>query len=295
MIELFRALATFTERPRSEHARLSRELGLPSVPTDDEYTELFVLQLYPYASVYVGAEGMLGGEARDRIAGFWRAIGDVPPKEPDHLAVLLALYARLGELERDESRPERATAWRRARIAFLHEHLLSWLPAYLDKLIEIAPPVYRAWGRLLEEALRSAARELSGTERLPLHLRDAPPLASSGGEAATNLAEAVLVPVRSGLIVTRVDLSRGARALGLGLRIGERRFALDGLLSQDREAVLGWLEGEAARWYVRHEAMREEFGDIAVFWADRAGQTRALLVRARERVLAGAATAEVSK
>ena len=63
------------------------------------HTDLFVFQLQPYASVYLGAEGMLGGEARDRIAGFWRALGASPPSEPDHLATMLALLRRSGERE----------------------------------------------------------------------------------------------------------------------------------------------------------------------------------------------------
>jgi sulfite exporter TauE/SafE len=36
---------------------------------------------------------MLGGAARERVAGFWRAVGLVPPPEPDHLAALLGLAA----------------------------------------------------------------------------------------------------------------------------------------------------------------------------------------------------------
>jgi TorA maturation chaperone TorD len=62
--------------------------GLPG-PQAHEHTEVFGLQLYPYASVYVGPEGMLGGEARDRIAGFWRVLRLTPATEPDHLATLL--------------------------------------------------------------------------------------------------------------------------------------------------------------------------------------------------------------
>lgn len=270
MIELFRALATFTEPPGPETARLTEVLELPAAPSEEEYTELFVFQLYPYASVYLGAEGMLGGEARDRIAGFWRAIGEAAPNEPDHLAVMLALYARLGELEQSETQSLRRSALNRARVALLWEHLLSWLPAYLTKLIEIAPPSYVAWGRILHEALLSQARQLLGAERLPLHLREAPPLLGRGPESPGRIAEVVLAPVRCGMILTRADLARGARALGLALRMGERRFALDALLGQDRERVVCWLADEANRWVERHEALQDTLGEIAQFWAARA-------------------------
>ena len=138
-MELLRTLATLAEPPCAEHEPLAALLELGPVPDGAAFTDLFELQLYPYASFYLGAEGMLGGEARDRIAGFWRALGETPPAEPDHLSTMLALQARLAELE--EAAPETAPrdGWRRARRAWLWEHLLSWLPAYCDKAAAIAP------------------------------------------------------------------------------------------------------------------------------------------------------------
>ena len=114
-MELFRALAVLAEPPeRPEVARLAELLDLGEPPSASEYTETFVFQLYPYASVYLGAEGMLGGEARDRVAGFLSALGLAPPHEPDHLSTLLATYAQLsapdwddeGETDEDESRAD---------------------------------------------------------------------------------------------------------------------------------------------------------------------------------------------
>lgn len=277
MIDLFRALATLCEPPQPETGRIAKALGLPRAPTEDEYAELFVFQLYPYASVYLGAEGMLGGEARDRIAGFWRAIGETPPNDPDHLAVMLALYARLAELAQGATEPLRRGALHRARMAFLWEHLLSWMPVYLNKLLEIAPPVYGAWAELLEKALLGEARNLAGIDRLPLHLREAPPVPMQGPEVVSDVPGLVLVPVRSGIILTRADLVRGARGLGLAPRVGERRFALDALLGQNPDGVLGWLAAEAHHWITRHEAQREILGEIARFWAQRARRTAAWL------------------
>src|SRR3712207_4790889 len=74
-MELLRALAVLAEPPTAETRRVAEALGLGAGARADEYTELFVFQLYPYASVYLGREGMLGGEARDRVGGFWRALG----------------------------------------------------------------------------------------------------------------------------------------------------------------------------------------------------------------------------
>src|ERR1043165_2886137 len=126
-MELFRALALFAEPPRQESAHVAQALELGELPAESEYTETFLFQLYPYASVYLGAEGMMGGEARDLVAGFWRALGLVPPAEPDHLSLMLALYAELAGREEHERGASLKERWRHARAAFLWEHLLSWL------------------------------------------------------------------------------------------------------------------------------------------------------------------------
>jgi len=276
-VELFRALGALAEPPGAEQVRLAELLGLPGRPDPAAFTEIFVLQLYPYASVYLGAEGMLGGEARDRVAGFWRALGRVPPAEPDHLTVLLALYATLREHQDAESVPARRALWEHGRKTLLWEHLASWLPPYLDKLAEIAPPCYRAWGVMLGEALRAELRTLGRPDALPLHLREAPPLPDPRQAGAAAFLQGLLAPVRSGALLVRSDLARAARETGLGLRLGERRFALDALLSQDSRRTLGWLASEVRGWVPRHRAHRELTGPLAEFWAARAEAAAALL------------------
>lgn len=277
-MELFRALAVLAEPPILETAHLADALGLGPVPEATEYTEIFVFQLYPYASVYLGAEGMMGGEARDRVAGFWRALGQVPPAEPDHLPVMLALYARLVEMEEGERESARRESWRGARKAFLWEHLLSWLPVYLDKLHDVAPPFYRAWGEILGRALLQEAKIIGEQPQSPLHLRDAPALIDprSGNEVG-EFVQSLLTPVRSGMILVRSDLSRAARQLGLGLRLGERKFILEALLSQDAAGVLDWLADEASRWIERHRLRRDGLGKLAAAWEAKAVATSELL------------------
>src|SRR5215207_7052333 len=122
-MELFRALAVLVEPPdRPGAARVAEALGLGELPEASAYTDLFVFQLYPYASVYAGVEGMLGGEARDRVAGFMAALGHDVPAEPDHLALLLGAYAGLAEAEQGESDERRRGRVRGARRALLWEH-----------------------------------------------------------------------------------------------------------------------------------------------------------------------------
>lgn len=280
-MELFRALAVLAEAPTPETVRLAALLDIPTSPSPADYTELFALELVPYASVYLGAEGMLGGEARDRIAGFWRALGETPPVEPDHLALLLAAYARLAELAAGAPAGSRRHALMRARGTLLWEHLLSWVPVYLDKLVAIAAPPYARWGRLLSGALESEARRSPATGPLPLHLRSAPPAAELD-TSLEDLVAGVLTPVRAGVVLTRSDLRRAGDELGLGVRAGERRFVLASLLRQDARAVLGWLGRAAAAAAICHDARTGWLGDVAAFWAERARGTAARLDRAAE-------------
>jgi len=297
-VELLRALGALCETPRPELQGVADLLELGPLPARAAHGELFVLQLYPYASVYLGAEGMMGGEAADRIAGFWRALGQAPPAEPDHLALMLGLYARLGELQEAAVDPPARERWRHARGAFFWEHLASWLPLFLIKLADlgelrgpgeprgVADPFYLRWAALLGDALRAEAAALGrssgspgppGPPRLPLHLREAPGGIDPRRDGPEGFLAALLSPVRSGLVLARADLARAARELGLGLRLGERRVTLQAMLAQDARPVLEWLAGEAAAWAGKQRPEAHLAPPLAAFWQERAAATARLL------------------
>jgi TorA maturation chaperone TorD len=273
-VEVFRALGVIAEPPVPETERLLRVLEIEGQASAPAYAELFAFQLYPYASVYLGPEGMMRGEARDRIAGFWRAIGETPPAEPDHLAVLLGLYARLAELTHEAEDAKARAAWEQAQRALLWEHLTSWLPVYLLKVDELASEPYRSWGRALHDCLRAEWDRFPAPAALSLHLRDAPGLAPAAGMEA--LIAALLAPVRSGLIITRTDLARAARDVGLGLRAGERRYVLASFLEQDPHGTVMWLADEAERVGAAY-GDRIDLAEVAGFWVSRVEGTASFL------------------
>ncbi len=278
--ELFRALGVLCEPPTSATPGIVDTLGLGRAPDESDYAELFLFELYPYASVYLGAKGWMGGEARDRIAGFWRALGLTPPAEPDHLATLLAFYAGMVQAV-DEAAGERArdTA-ERARAAFLYEHLLSWVPVFLGKFDRLAGDPYREWGKLLTSALEMETSRAPLPEQLPLHLREAPELESPAEVGGESFLKGLLAPARTGWILTRSDLAQAAAEIGLGLRAGERTFALKALLGQDAAGTLDWMSREASRQAREHERCSALPEPVRRFWARRA--------RASARILAGA-------
>lgn len=281
--ELFRALAVVCEGPQA--GPVAAALG--AVPDPAEHTDLFSFQLPPYASIFLGADGMLGGEPAGRVGGFWRALHLDPPAEPDHLAALLGLYAALTEAEVDETDPARRRLRGEARRALLAEHLAPWVFVYATAATRVAGPGYRPWAEALSAALltEAAAAELAGSGRdsgsgsPALHLRQAPPPAEPGDDGLDAYLGRLLAPVASGIVVTRRDLVEAARRLGLGLRMGERRFVLSALVNQDPSAVAGWLAEEASAWVEEHDRLVPILGDTARFWRERARSTEAHLRR----------------
>lgn len=277
MIDLLRALVVLAEPPGPEQHRIAELLDLPS-PNAAEHTEAFTLELHPYASVYLGPEGMVGGVARERTADFLRVLGMAPPSEPDQLGVLLAAYASVLEREATTECDDERHAWRRAREALLCEHLISWLPIYLARFDGSVGGRLDAWARLLDAAL-AAETDRSATARdlLPAHLADAPSLPDPREGHARGFVDGLLAPARSGFVLLDADLRDAAAQLGLGRRIGERRFVLRTLLDQDAPAVLGWLREHASRWA---RALQDHWvADIATgrWWLERSAQTASLL------------------
>ena len=277
-MELLRTLGALIEPPSPDHRRLAELLELGPVPTAAEHTDLLSFQLYPYASVYLGAEGRLGGEARDRVGGFWRALGETPPSEPDHLALMLAFHAQIRGRETATAAPG-ADHWRRAGRAFLWEHLLSWLPVYLDRLEQIAPRYYRRWAGLLREALAAEIEHLGRQQQPSRHHAEAPPMADPREDDPQVFLDALLSPVRSGLILVRDDLVRAGRELGLGVRAGERKFVLKALLSQDPAATLAWLGRECGDRARRYRESVPSAGLAVDFWVRRAEASSELLTQ----------------
>ena len=272
--ELIRALGAVADCPQAARTTASA-LGL-AAPSDAELTDVFVLNLPPYAAVYLGPDGALGGEGADRVAGFWRVLRIDPPTEPDHLSALLGLYASLGEAVAAARRPATRAALARTRATLFWEHLQPWLPGYLEALTDLPAPTLATWAVLLRQVMSAEAARQPAMPALPLALRSAPPgLDLSQGAELRETTAALTTPIRSGIILTRHRVALGARQAGVGHRVGERRFALQAMIEQDPRGTLAWLAAEALRWQRRH---RSRGTDAATqWWADRAGRTGLLL------------------
>lgn len=274
--ELLRALGAAVLTPPPGNAAPCEALGLPA-QTAAEHTQVFVLSAPPHAAIHLGPEGKLGGEGLDRIRGFWRALGLRAPEDADHLGALLLLYAELGEAETGAGGDRVAGRMRQARTALLHEHLWSWAPGYLAAVRGLGVAAVHEWAEVVEQALRTELA-LAGPATMPaLALREAP----AGLDPADSFDEtldALVAPVRTGMILTYPDLEAAAASAGLGLRRGERRYALRAMFEQDACATLRWLAAHADRWSALHAALANGGAhDPCAWWSARAARTSTVL------------------
>jgi TorA maturation chaperone TorD len=270
--ELVRAVGALSALSPAAGRPIGDALGLAEW-SPDEHTRLFVLELPPYASIHLGEEGKLGGEGADRVAGLWRALGLQAPADADHLASLFALYAELGHAS-DVCRTDAARQrLDHARTVLLEEHLRSWLPGYLAAVA--ADPAGAEWAALVVSTLRSEIEATPGAGVLPSALRDAPP-AIDASIGYDELLDALPAPIRVGFVLTHGDLSVAGRAVGAGVRRGERRYALRAMLEQDPRPTLSWLADHARRWAEIHRT-QPLGGPAAAWWAERAETTASAL------------------
>lgn len=276
--ELIRMLGAVCDTPEAAVVA-ARHLDLGELASS-AHTHVFVINAPPYAAIHLGGEGKLDGDAADRVAGFWRALGLVPPVEPDHLGALLSLYARLGEAAEEATRPDVRSALTRMRHALLWEHLWSWIPGYAQAITDLDVPVLSPWAALLRKVLAAELDDgIGGLETvLPAALRDAPPALTANDDLSA-LLDGLIAPIRTGIVITRQTLAKATGEVGVGHRIGERRFTLRAMLEQDPMATLRWLAAETRRWNdLRIDpGSSPELDVVTVWWAERSAQVAGAL------------------
>ena len=276
-IELLHAAREVLDSPEL-HPELAQVLSLGDF-TPDVHTDVFVIDLKPFASIYLSKVATLGGEVQDLVAGYYRAVGMSVPKDPDSLSQMLAHYEGLLHLAiqgEDAVVLERTTHLRRA---FLHEHILTWVPFYLIALKES----YRSFALFCDSMVELLCHE---AEELNLEVKALIPLVLTNRTYLEIQVEpeerfldvkALVSPFSSGLILTQKDLLRCARESGTVARMGTKSFMLETLLGQSPEGVLEWLLKEAKTQGLKWDALEGDFGKVAESWTTATRYTQSYL------------------
>lgn len=139
-----------------------------------EYARLFLMNVYPYESVYADESVMLNTETTAAVAEAYAEAGftldGLPrPGAPDHIGAELTFVAALAEQEAGAlaSLPGRGAErlWQARQRAFLAAHLASWGPAFaLAAARDARHPFYRVLAELTAEFVLADLEHLAGAE-----------------------------------------------------------------------------------------------------------------------------------
>ncbi len=82
---------------------------------------------------------------------------------PDHLVTQIEFLAAVRYLHEQQSDSQKAEPLRRLECDFIDRHLLTWLPAALERMDKLAPPLFPTLLRLLTTLARQELDKLSSS------------------------------------------------------------------------------------------------------------------------------------
>ena len=303
-------------------ARAAAELGLPAADPADlavAYTDLFLLNVYPYGTAFTDPSGELNGPAAQQVAALYDESGYHPAElseagAPDHLGLGIGFLGFLSE----NGSPAASARHEVSRRHFVSEYLLAWAPVCCLALEREpgAHPFYRALAARTRESLfchaepfvchsepfaghserseeshpaaQGKLREVSLLPTAVVHLPSEP-------EEEVGLREIIrflLVPARCGLFLSRARLGKIAKALGARLPFGSRFEVAENLFATAGESglageLLERLGAEVVIWEARYREWVGQYPAWAAFagqWLERVETTRRMLTLMHNQV-----------
>ncbi|MFN2387524.1 MAG: molecular chaperone TorD family protein [Thermoanaerobaculia bacterium] len=266
----------------SELASLGRSwLGPPADAGADAsaaYTELLLLNVYPYASLYRDVPAELNGPSSLWAARRFAGAGFAPPEldtvaAPDHVGLCLAYLDRAADG------------------GFLR-FCLEWIPVF-TLAVEREPSADSSYGSLARET-REALLSRGGMSLEPLEpaLRELPTAAANTDEEVrlSDVVRYILSPALCGFFLSRSRLGRMAREIGLRLPFGARFEVAVNLFASAGEAgrvadLLESLDRERESWnadYDRLAGHHPGWAPFAALWRRRTAAARGRLAEMKE-------------
>lgn len=240
-----------------------------------EFTRLFTFNVFPYASIFLDSEAFLNTETTARVEfAYEQARFEPDPRlatgAPDHFGVELMFVAHLLESGRELAANE-----------FLSGEILSWAIVFLqavainarEEFYKVAAQETGAW--LMNEIASPATT---------LHLDPVSPLLSDEDDLDAVVTR-LLTPARSGIWLSKDDVSSLARDLSLPISFGDRALMLKSLFRQTgeygrTEQLLRRLGEQTEQWityYARSTHTHPQVAPVFEVWMKRARDSLELL------------------
>ncbi len=191
-----------------------------------DHHELFGLQVFPYAGVYLDPRRLTGGAAADAALAAYRDGGfspDLSSASADHLGAELGFLAHLSH----------ATAETGAELSALErgflDQVLTWLPPFVSAAAAHPRSLWTQLAELVMELCSAHRSELGGVPAPP-SLPPAPDPLADSETGVRRLVDFLVTPVHSGVLLSRSELSRVGRRQSLPRGFGSRELTLANLL-----------------------------------------------------------------
>lgn len=278
--------------------RAASELGLPSADPAElapAYTDVFLLDVYPYGTAFTDPYGELNGPAAQGVAALYEARGYRPAEltqvgAPDHLGLCIGFLAQVEAVARPPVDAE---------VGQFVGEFLEWAPAccLAVERERSAHPFYRALAActrewLLAETSDSKASNLNAHTRESA-MRDPAKRGTSSLQSEIGLRDIVrffLIPARCGMFLSRSRLGQMAMGLGMRLPFGARFEVAEMLFgaagdSGQVTALLSALGAEVEQWASAYRAWPAEhpaWQPFATRWLERIDTALQTLARMRE-------------
>lgn len=261
--------------------RFAKAIAIDSRDLRVEFTRLFALNVFPYASVFLDPEGLLNTETTARVQARYAETGFVPSSAVsvgavDHFGLELSFGAYLLSSGRDDAANQ-----------FIQAELLAWAEIFLYAVERNArQDFYRL---LAQETRRWLLDDFNsfwdGVK--PPHRDTLAEFAAPGIEEndLESIVSFLISPSRSGIFLSKDDLSAIGRRLELPVSFGDRGLMLKSLFRsagefQKIEVLLAALNAEINDWMEQYSSDREYCASTPSIlhpWISRATATFALL------------------
>ena len=246
------------------------------------YTDLFLLNVYPYGTAFIDPSGELNGPAAWQTARRYEERGFRPPElfevgAPDHVGLCLGFLEHLARCGQEDLE--------------FSSFLLEWIPVCC-LAVEREPSAHPFYGAVASTTRRRLMQDIPEfVSRASEPEESAPPSAEAEEEVGlSDVVRFLLAPARSGLFLSRARLGQLARAAGLRLPFGSR-FDVARMLFQTAGeggkvgTVLDLLEAELAGWQDAYRAWADEqrrWAPFAAQWLRRTEETGRMVEEMRK-------------
>ncbi len=266
---------------------------------------LFGFQLFPYESIFLGTDGLLGGAISEAVRAAYTAAAHEPTGRagaPDHLGEQLGLLAHLCTAEAEAWADEQLITAQRLQQTehhFLRSHLLRWLVPCTTAIQRHADPFYTQLATITvalvanhytsaatSTATSTATFTATAADTPTTWTPPAPPaLLADSSTSLKDIVNCLTTPLHSGLFLSRHLIEQLGRAHRIPRGFGSRQQMLTNLLRTAAQyerlpALLQSLQDELLVWQQSYRALLAEQPLLAPFvqpWLARLRGTEELL------------------